>query len=74
MAILQHYRTPYDEAELATPLAARDIFDVVARTHPRLVLNMRLCDFSKQLTSLFPTTRKKEDGLRYYAIPLRLTP
>lgn len=74
MAILQHYRAPYDDAELATPLAARDIFDVVARTHPRLVLNMRLCDFSKQLTSLFPTTRKKEDGLRYYAIPLRPTP
>lgn len=72
-AILTHFRRPFDDQELAAPLTARQIFDTLSQRHPRLTLGIRLCDFSKQLTSLFATTPKKHDGLQYYAVPLHPT-
>lgn len=67
-AILQHFHIPAD-GEQATPLPARDIYDKVQQSHPKLLQSLRLCDFAKELKPLFRTTRRKKDGLRYYASP-----
>lgn len=78
LAILQHFR-PVTEEELHTRLPngqksvslptvpAAEIYAEVSRSHPRLTAGLRLCDFAKQLPSIFLTTPRKPEGYRYYA-------
>lgn len=80
-ALLTHYRAPEDapqfsaadtlsSADEVQKLTTAEIFRTFARRHPSLVVGMRLAEFGKQLTRLFPVVKRKGHGNLYSVVPL----
>lgn len=80
MAVLRHYRVPeeVDEGEVSIRSSA-EIFRTIVRHHPKLLANIRLAEFGKQIASLFPIAKRQTRGNLYSVVPLdtpvpRITP
>lgn len=68
--VLRHFR-PTAPSEGQPPLTSRTIYDTLYASHPTLLQDIRLCDFGKQLHTLFPMTPRRHDGHQFYAAPLK---
>lgn len=57
-------------AEEVQELTSTEIFRTVARRHPSMVAGMRLAEFGKQVTRLFPSVKRQGRGNVYRVVPL----
>lgn len=68
--LLRMYR-PAKESECEYPLSARDLYDALSARYPLLTADVPLAEFGKQLSSIFPRSKRRNYGYDYYVLPIR---